>query len=195
MIMLDKFTDRPPYRSFSKQDHALQARFFDGLHEALGVGVQIRGLWWQLHRLHSNGPESLRKVCGEQRISVVDQVPFATRKPSAASVRLRATWLIQPARETNSSRKGSEVMRIKGAYHSEPAHDGANLGSRGSSDVLPFREVRILGHYAISLITLVAKCAGTRSAEIRTLRVMWRRPEPELRRSCGSCRVSPRPYQ
>jgi hypothetical protein len=37
-----KFADGLPLRTFSEQDHALQAPFLDGSDEALGVGIQIR---------------------------------------------------------------------------------------------------------------------------------------------------------
>ena len=39
MIMRQKLTARPAQRSFPKQDHAIQAGFFDAAHELRGFGV------------------------------------------------------------------------------------------------------------------------------------------------------------
>lgn len=39
MIMLTKFMDGLPQGPFAEQNHAFQARFLDGSHEALRVGI------------------------------------------------------------------------------------------------------------------------------------------------------------
>jgi len=40
--MRHEFTDGAPQRRFANEDHAVQARVFDGAYESLGVGVQVR---------------------------------------------------------------------------------------------------------------------------------------------------------
>jgi hypothetical protein len=95
MIMLTKFMDGLPQGPLAEQNHPFQARFLDGSYESFGVGIQIRRARRQLDGLHS-------ALCRISRNSAVNKgsrswikYRLPIRKPSAASLRLRATWLIQ----------------------------------------------------------------------------------------------------
>src|SRR5215469_14285740 len=72
--MPDKFTDHLSQRAFAEQNHPLQARFPDGSDEALRVSIQVRRTGWQLHRFDTTGLKDLRKLFGEQRVPIVNQV-------------------------------------------------------------------------------------------------------------------------
>ena len=56
---------------------------------------EIRRVWRQLNRLHSSGFQDLQKFRSEQGSRSWIKYLLPIRKPSAASLRLRATWLIQ----------------------------------------------------------------------------------------------------
>ena len=74
--------------ALAEHHDAVEALLFDGPHEALRVGVQIRAPWRQLDRLGAAALEDLAESTSEEWIPVVNQVP--RRKPSTTSVRFRA---------------------------------------------------------------------------------------------------------
>ena len=53
-----------------------QAGLLDAAHESLRVGVQIGGSRWQLDGLHSSIGNHAQELRGEQRVTVVNQIPF-----------------------------------------------------------------------------------------------------------------------
>ena len=70
MIVQHKLVDGLAHGAFAEQNHSFQARFLDGPHKALRVGIQIRRAWRQLNRLHSGGFQDLQEFPSEQRIPV-----------------------------------------------------------------------------------------------------------------------------
>ena len=70
----------PSARSLRRAESLFQARFLGGPHKALRVGIEIRGAWRQLNRLHSGGFQDLQEFSGEQGIPVVDQVALPGQK-------------------------------------------------------------------------------------------------------------------
>src|SRR4029077_5191403 len=95
MIMLTKFMDGLPQGPFAEQNHPFQARFLDGSYESFGVGIQIRRARRQLNGFHPGTLQDLQEFRTEQGSRSWIKYRLPIRKPSAASLRLRATWLIQ----------------------------------------------------------------------------------------------------
>ena len=53
MIVRGEFGCGATERALTKQNQAVQARFFNRAHETLGVGIQVRTPWWQFHRFYA----------------------------------------------------------------------------------------------------------------------------------------------
>jgi len=90
MIMRHELSDRIPQPFLTKEDHLLQATLFDRADEPFRICIQIRRPRWQFH-----GFDADRTKCG-QKFPVYNgsrswiKYRFPTKKPSTASVRLRA---------------------------------------------------------------------------------------------------------
>src|SRR5215210_9128562 len=93
MIVLDELADGSAERTFTDQNHPVQAGFLDGPYEALRVRVEIRGTGRQADHLHTCGGECLPECHGEQWIPIVDQKPLAP-ETAIAGIRDVATRLV-----------------------------------------------------------------------------------------------------
>ena len=65
VIMSDEVLNGCPQRLLAEEDQAIQA-----------VGVPIGGSRWQLDGLHPSIGNHVPELLGEQRVTVVNQVPF-----------------------------------------------------------------------------------------------------------------------
>ncbi len=74
MIMVNKFMDGLPQRTFSEHNHPFQAGLLDRSDKSLGVGIQIRRARRQFHGFDPTCLNGFQKLCGEQRVEIVDQV-------------------------------------------------------------------------------------------------------------------------
>ena len=66
--------------ALAEHHDAVEALLFDGPHEELRVGVQIRAPRRQLDRLNTAAPEDVAEGTSEEWIPVVNQVPRAAEK-------------------------------------------------------------------------------------------------------------------
>ena len=77
MVMGDELGNGTPQGLFSEQDEAVQAGFLDRAYESLGLCVEIRRARWQLHGLDPDARQQTQEFCGEERVSIVDQIALA----------------------------------------------------------------------------------------------------------------------
>src|SRR5450759_696170 len=70
-----------PQVSLAEEDEFVQALVLDRLHEPLGVRIAVRTARWDLHALHAPRPQNRGECLREHRISIVDQVLRAPKKP------------------------------------------------------------------------------------------------------------------
>jgi hypothetical protein len=64
-------------RALAEQDQAIQAGLLHGTYESLRVGIQIGGLWRKLDGLDTHPGQQVQKFCGEEGITIMDQITLA----------------------------------------------------------------------------------------------------------------------
>ena len=81
MIVGDELGDRPPEVALAERNHPVEALFFDRSHEALGVGIRVRGADGRQHDANPRVAEHPPHVCGPFAIAIADQDSRPTEKP------------------------------------------------------------------------------------------------------------------
>src|SRR5215472_5210251 len=79
VVMQQILLQGSPQRRFSNQDQPRQTFFFDRLHPAFCVRVQIRASCWQSKRLHAFRFDQFSKGFAELHISVMQQIAAASQ--------------------------------------------------------------------------------------------------------------------
>jgi hypothetical protein len=80
-IVLNEFFYQVAQMSLAEDDEVIETLVLDGLYKALRVWIAIWTLRRNLHALHASRFQNRDERLGEQRISIVDQVLRATKKP------------------------------------------------------------------------------------------------------------------
>ena len=80
VVVRDELADGATQRAFAVQDHALEAGFLDGAHEALRVGVQVRRAGGESDGGDIGAGRSVsRRPAGEERVAVMDEEPYVSQ--------------------------------------------------------------------------------------------------------------------
>jgi hypothetical protein len=95
MIVIDKRSYGSPEVSFAEWHNARQTLGLDGPDKSFGKRVQIRTPGRQQQGRHTTVPKPLPEGDGVERVSVQNEIVHAAEEASSASVRFRATCVIQ----------------------------------------------------------------------------------------------------
>ena len=71
VVVRDELADGATQRAFADQDHALEAGFLDGAHEARRVGVQVR---------RAGGESDGGDIGRGERVAVMDEEPYVSQE-------------------------------------------------------------------------------------------------------------------
>ena len=80
VVVRDELADGATQRAFADQDHALEAGFLDGAHEALRVGVQIRRAGGESEGGDIGRGERVAPGRPEERVAVMDEEPYVSQE-------------------------------------------------------------------------------------------------------------------
>jgi hypothetical protein len=94
MIVAHILRDRVPKQCLSEEDHPMQTLFFYGTDKSFRERVQVWGSWRQSNNVDTLPDEYVTKFVRVFRIAVEIRYRVPRRKPSSASVMLRAICVI-----------------------------------------------------------------------------------------------------
>ena len=80
VIVIDELVERASQGTLADQDHALEAGFLDGAHEAFGKRIQVRGAGREPDRRDAGGRERVADRLTVQRVAVVNEHPRASQE-------------------------------------------------------------------------------------------------------------------